>query len=131
MSLPQWLLLVSSLLALAVSLAVLARRVRLPPTVGLADVGFVAAWVDRSVGAKFPLEGEQFEEVSVGQASLAALREREPPRLERPSNIAPAAVPGAKQMFARGNTKRPPRSASWTPGRTRTAVRCTGVRPRL
>ncbi len=66
MSLPEWLLLVSPFLALAVLLAVLARRVRLPLTMVVAVVGFVAAWVGHSVGAKFPLEGEQFEDVNVG-----------------------------------------------------------------
>ncbi len=65
MSLPQWLLLVSALLALAVLLAVLAGRVRLPVTVVLAVVGFLAAWIGGFVGFETPLRGEEFEEVVV------------------------------------------------------------------
>jgi CPA1 family monovalent cation:H+ antiporter len=65
MSLPEWLLLVSGLLALAVLLAVLAGRVRLPVTVVLAVVGFLAAWAGRLLGAETPLKGEEFEEVVV------------------------------------------------------------------
>ncbi len=65
MSLPEWLLLVSALLALAVLLAVLAGRVRLPVTVVLAVVGFVAGWLGSFVGFETPLRGEVFEEVVV------------------------------------------------------------------
>ena len=44
-SLPEWVLQISVLLAGAVLLGVLARRVRLQLTVVLAIVGFLAAWL--------------------------------------------------------------------------------------
>ncbi len=50
MHLPQWLLLLSGLLAAAVLLGLLARRVRLPFTVVLAVVGFLAAWLGDPLG---------------------------------------------------------------------------------
>lgn len=65
MSLPEWLLLASALLAGAVVLDVLARRVRLPPSVALAAAGFLAAWLGASLGVESPLRGERFEEVVV------------------------------------------------------------------
>ncbi len=65
MSLPEWLLLVSSLLALAVLRAVLAGRVRLPVAVVLAVVGFLAAWIGGFLGGENPLRGEEFEEAVV------------------------------------------------------------------
>lgn len=65
MSLPAWLLLASALLAGAVVLDVVARRVRLPLTVVLAAGGFLAAWVGGSLGVVSPLRGERFEEVVV------------------------------------------------------------------
>ncbi len=65
MNLPQWLLAISALLAVAVLLGVLAERVRLPMTVVLAMVGFVAAWLGGSVGITSPLRGDMFEEVLV------------------------------------------------------------------
>ncbi len=60
MNLPEWLLGVSALLAGAVLLGVLAKRVRLPLTVVLAVVGFGAGTLFQS-----PLQGEGFEEVLV------------------------------------------------------------------
>ncbi|MDP9309703.1 MAG: sodium:proton antiporter [Chloroflexota bacterium] len=65
MNLPQWLLVVSALLAFAVLLGVLAERVRLPVTVVLAIVGFAASWLGASIGITSPLRGEAFEEVVV------------------------------------------------------------------
>ncbi len=65
MSLPDWLLLTSALLAGAVVLDVLARRVRLPLTVVLAVAGFLVAWLGDAFGAESPLRGERFEEVVV------------------------------------------------------------------
>ena len=65
MNLPQWLLVVAGLLAFAVLLSVLAEHVRLPVTVVLAVVGFVAAWLGSAVGITSPLRGEAFEEVVV------------------------------------------------------------------
>ncbi len=64
MSLPDWLLLTSALLAGAVVLDVLARRVRLPLTVVLAVAGFLVAWLGDAFGAESPLRGERFEEVT-------------------------------------------------------------------
>lgn len=63
MSLPQWILLISILLALAVLLGVLAQRVRLQLTVVLAVVGFVAGWLLEPLGLEIPLRGEEFEEI--------------------------------------------------------------------
>ena len=57
MSLPQWLLQLSALLAGAVVLGVLARRVRLPLTVVLVVVGFVAHWLGGALGIASPLHG--------------------------------------------------------------------------
>ncbi len=65
MSLPEWLLTVSALLAVAVAVALVAARVRLPLTVVLVVVGFVAGWLGQRVGIDAPLRGEQFEEVVV------------------------------------------------------------------
>ena len=65
MNLPQWLLLVSALLAGAVLLGVLARHIRLPLTVVLAVVGFGAHWLGGGLGVASPLRGEAFEEVLV------------------------------------------------------------------
>ena len=65
MDLPRLMLEISALLAGAVFLSLLARRVRLPLTVVLAVFGFVAAWLGGSLGFESPLEGEQFEEVLV------------------------------------------------------------------
>ena len=63
MSLPQWLLVLSGLLASAVVLGVLAGRVRLPLTAVLAVVGFLGGWAGRRMGIASPLGGETFEEV--------------------------------------------------------------------
>ncbi len=60
MNLPEWLLQLSALLAGAVLLGVLAKRVRLPLTVVLAVVGFAAGTFLHN-----PLQGEVFEEVVV------------------------------------------------------------------
>ena len=65
MSLPQWLLVVSGLLAFAVLLGVFAERVDLPVTVVLAIVGFATAWLGGVFGMTSPLRGEAFEEVVV------------------------------------------------------------------
>lgn len=65
MSLPQWVLQASVLLAAAVLLGVLARRVRLQLTVVLAAVGFLAGWLGEPLGVENPLRGEEFEEVLV------------------------------------------------------------------
>ncbi|MDQ3925304.1 MAG: sodium:proton antiporter [Actinomycetota bacterium] len=64
-SLPEWVLQISVLLAGAVLLGLLARRVRLQLTVVLAVVGFLAAWLGGPLGVESPLRGEQFEEVLV------------------------------------------------------------------
>ncbi|MDP9457892.1 MAG: sodium:proton antiporter [Actinomycetota bacterium] len=65
MDLPQLILEISALLAGAVFLGLLARRVRLPLTVVLAVFGFAAAWLGGSLGFESPLGGEEFEEVLV------------------------------------------------------------------
>ena len=65
MNLPQWILLISVLLAAAVLIGILARRVRLQLTVVLAVVGFVVGWLAGPLGLEIPLRGEQFEEVLV------------------------------------------------------------------
>ncbi len=65
MSLPEWVLQASVLLAAAVLLGVLARRVRLQLTVVLAAVGFLAGWLGEPLGVENPLRGEEFEEVLV------------------------------------------------------------------
>lgn len=65
MSLPQWVLTVSTLLAGSVLLGVLARRLRLPLTVVLAAFGFLAGWLGSPLGIESPLEGEEFEEILV------------------------------------------------------------------
>ena len=65
MGLAQWLLVVSGLLAFAVILGTFAERVRLPVTVVLVVVGFVASWISGSFGLGSPLGGEGFEEVVV------------------------------------------------------------------
>jgi CPA1 family monovalent cation:H+ antiporter len=64
-SLPEWVLQISVLLAGAVLLGLLARRVRLQLTVVLAVVGFLAAWFGGPLGVESPLRDEQFEEVLV------------------------------------------------------------------
>ncbi len=66
--LPHWLLRISLLLALAVLLAMLARRLRLPVTVVLVIVGFLANWAAAPLGFEDPLgdlHGEEFEEIVV------------------------------------------------------------------
>ena len=60
MNLPEWLLQLSALLASAVLLGILAKRVRLPLTVVLAVVGFGAGAVLEN-----PLQGEVFKETVV------------------------------------------------------------------
>lgn len=62
MSLSTWLLLLSALLASAVLLGILARRVHIPLTVILALVGFLAGWLS---DLQSPIQGERFEEVLV------------------------------------------------------------------
>ncbi len=65
MSLPQLLLEISALLAGAVLLGLFARRLRLPFTVVLAVVGFLAGWLGGPFGLASPVEGEEFERVLV------------------------------------------------------------------
>jgi CPA1 family monovalent cation:H+ antiporter len=65
MTLPDWMLQLAVLLAVAVVLGLLARRVGLPHTVVLAVVGFVAGSFGREFGLEVPLYGETFEEVVV------------------------------------------------------------------
>lgn len=65
MGLAQWLLVVSGLLAFAVILGTFAERVRVPVTVVLVVIGFVASWIGGSFGLGNPLGGEVFEEVVV------------------------------------------------------------------
>lgn len=65
MSLPEWLLGASVLLAGAVALGLLARRVGVQLTVVLVVIGFVAGWIGDSLGFEAPLRGERFEEVVV------------------------------------------------------------------
>jgi len=65
MNIPQWLLVVSVLLAFAVVLGVFAERVHLPVTVVLAFMGFLAAWLGGTFGLVSPIHGEAFEEVVV------------------------------------------------------------------
>ncbi len=65
MTLPQWLLLISALLLASVLIGLLANRVRLPFTVVLAVVGFMAGWIGGPLGFEMPLEGREFEEVLV------------------------------------------------------------------
>lgn len=62
MSLPQWILLVSGLLALAVVLGAVSRRIRLPLTAVLAAIGFLVAWAGEPLGFASPLRGEAFRE---------------------------------------------------------------------
>lgn len=65
MSLPDWLLLSSALLAAAVALGLVARRIGVDVTVVLVLVGFAARLVADETGMAVPLEGEGFEEVVV------------------------------------------------------------------
>ena len=58
-------LLVSTLLSMAVILGLVAGKIRLPFTVVLAVVGFLAGWLGGPLGFEMPLEGEDFEEVLV------------------------------------------------------------------
>ena len=58
-------LLVSALLSVAVLLGLLAGKVRLPFTVVLAVVGFLAGWIGGPLGFETPLEGEEFEGVLI------------------------------------------------------------------
>ena len=62
MTLPDWLLLLSALLAVAVLLGIVAQRTRLPLTVVLAAIGFLTGALTT---IQSPLQGEQFEEVLV------------------------------------------------------------------
>lgn len=65
MSLQQWVLVISALLAGAVLLGVLAQRVHLPFTVVLAAFGFAAGWLGGPLGIERPLQGEEFEQILV------------------------------------------------------------------
>jgi CPA1 family monovalent cation:H+ antiporter len=65
MRLAEWLLLIAGLLAGAVLLGVATRRTRLPFTVVLAVVGFLAGGGLRRAGLPTPLQGEGFEQVLV------------------------------------------------------------------
>ncbi|CAA9476838.1 MAG: Na+/H+ antiporter [uncultured Solirubrobacteraceae bacterium] len=65
MSLPEWLLAASVLLAAAVILGVLAQRAHIQLTVVLVVVGFLAGWAGEPLGFEAPLRGERFEQVVV------------------------------------------------------------------
>ena len=65
MTLPDWVLLCAGLLAAAVLLDLVARRIRVPVTVALAVGGFLAAAAVGALDISSPLGGEQFEEVVV------------------------------------------------------------------
>jgi CPA1 family monovalent cation:H+ antiporter len=65
LTLPEWMLQLAVLLAVAVVLGLLARRIGLPHTVVLAVVGFVAGSIGRQFGVEIPLHGETFEEVVI------------------------------------------------------------------
>jgi len=65
MHLAQLVLVSAALLAVAVVLGVFAQRVRLPPTVMLAVLGFGARWVGSRLGIAMHLGGETFEEIVV------------------------------------------------------------------
>ena len=65
MSLPDWLLLVSALLAGAVLVSIVAEHIHLPLTVVLAVVGLLTAWVGGRAQIESPLHGHRFEEVLV------------------------------------------------------------------
>ena len=65
MTLPDFVLQISLLLAVAVVIGVLARRVRVPLTALLTMIGFLAAWAGDAVGIGSPVHGEEFEEVLV------------------------------------------------------------------
>ncbi len=62
MSLGDWLLLLSTLLAGAVLLGTLTRRANLPLTVVLALVGFLTGWLGN---LQSPISNERFEDVLV------------------------------------------------------------------
>ncbi|RFA26553.1 hypothetical protein CAI21_16405 [Alkalilimnicola ehrlichii] len=63
MGLPNWLLILSSLLLAGVLLSVLAQHIRLPLTALLAIVGFLAGWIGQPYGLEAPLHGPAFEHV--------------------------------------------------------------------
>jgi CPA1 family monovalent cation:H+ antiporter len=65
MNLPEWVLQISALLAVAVLLGVFARRVHLQLTVVLTLIGFLAGWLGEPLGIESPLRGEEFEGVLV------------------------------------------------------------------
>ena len=65
MELPGLILELSALLAGAVFLGVLARRVGVQLTVVLALFGFLAGWLGEPIGVESPLREENFEEVLV------------------------------------------------------------------
>ncbi|MBA2556741.1 MAG: sodium:proton antiporter [Chloroflexi bacterium] len=65
MTLPDWVLLCSGLLVVAVLLDIAARRLHVPFTVALAVGGFVAATIGGVFDTSSPLRGEQFEAVVV------------------------------------------------------------------
>lgn len=65
MTLPDWVLLCSGLLVVAVLLDIAARRLHVPVTVALAVGGFLAATVAGAFDTSTPLRGERFEEVVV------------------------------------------------------------------
>jgi CPA1 family monovalent cation:H+ antiporter len=65
MALPEWLLVVSAMLAVAVLVALVSDRARVPLTVLLVIIGFVLGAVGDAIGVERPLEGEAFEQVLV------------------------------------------------------------------
>lgn len=65
MAVPEWLLVVSAMLAVAVLVALLADRARVPLTVLLVILGFVVGAVGDATGVERPLRDEAFEHVLV------------------------------------------------------------------
>ncbi|CAA9479364.1 MAG: hypothetical protein AVDCRST_MAG69-676, partial [uncultured Solirubrobacteraceae bacterium] len=65
MAVPGWLLVVSAMLAVAVLVALLSHRARVPLTVLLVIIGFVVGAVGDAIGVERPLRDEAFEQVLV------------------------------------------------------------------
>lgn len=63
--LPEWILELAGLLAVAVMLGVVARKVNIPLTVVLVVVGFIVSWVTEDMNVLRRLEGREFEEVLI------------------------------------------------------------------
>lgn len=63
--LPEWILELAGLLAAAVVLGVVARKVNIPLTVVLVVVGFIVSWITEDMNVLRRLEGREFEEVLI------------------------------------------------------------------